>query len=70
MFTGGITYVNLMFDLAQIPEEDVPYLGLLKAILGYVDTRNYAYADLANEINLVTGGVPLLFHVASVEVLQ
>jgi Zn-dependent M16 (insulinase) family peptidase len=57
MFTGGITYVNLMFDLAQIPEEDVPYLGLLKAILGYVDTRNYAYADLANEINLVTGGV-------------
>lgn len=57
MFTSGITYVNLMFDLAQIPEEDVPYLGVLKAILGYVDTKNYSYADLANEINLVTGGV-------------
>jgi Zn-dependent M16 (insulinase) family peptidase len=57
MFTGGITYVTLMFDLAQILEEDVPYLGLMKAILGYVDTENYTYADLANEINLITGGV-------------
>lgn len=57
MFTGGITYLNLMFDLSEIPEEDVPYLGLLKAILGYVDTAHYSYADLANEINLMTGGI-------------
>ena len=57
MYTGGISYLSLMFDLSCIPEEDVPYLGLLKAILGYVDTENYTYGDLANEINLVTGGI-------------
>ncbi len=57
MFTGGITYLNLMFDLGDIAEEDVPYLGLLKAVLGYVDTKEHSYADLANDINLVTGGI-------------
>ncbi len=57
MYTGGISYLSLMFDLSCIPEEDVPYLGLLKAILGYVDTESYTYGDLANEINLVTGGI-------------
>lgn len=57
MFTGGITYLNLMFDLGGIAEEDVPYLGLLKAVLGYVDTKEHSYADLANDINLVTGGI-------------
>lgn len=57
MYTGGISYLSLLFDLADIPEEDVPYLGLIKAILGYVDTKNYTYGDLANEIYLVTGGI-------------
>lgn len=57
MFTGGITYLNLLFDLTDVSEEDVPYLGLVKAILGYVDTEHYTYADLANEINLATGGI-------------
>ena len=57
MYTGGIVYVSLLFDLETIPQEDVAYLGLLKAILGYVDTRRYSYGDLANEINLNTGGI-------------
>lgn len=57
MYTGGISYLSLLFDLADIPEEDVPYLGLIKAILGYVDTKHYTYGDLANEIYLVTGGI-------------
>ena len=57
MYTGGISYLSLLFDLADIPEEDVPYLGLIKAILGYVDTEHYTYGALANEIYLVTGGI-------------
>lgn len=32
-------------------------MGLLKAILGYVDTEHYDYGDLSNEINLNTGGI-------------
>ena len=30
---------------------------MLKAVLGYMDTEHYNYADLANEINLMTGGI-------------
>lgn len=57
MYTGGISYISLLFDLGTVAEEDVPYLGLLKAVLGYVDTADHKYSDLANEINLKTGGI-------------
>ncbi|HIZ22542.1 MAG TPA: insulinase family protein [Candidatus Blautia faecigallinarum] len=55
--TNGIGYVNVLFDLAGIPLEDIPYLGLLKTVLGYVDTEHYSYGDLFNEINASTGGI-------------
>ena len=54
---NGIDYVTLMFECRDISEEDVPYLGLLRAILGYVSTRSYSYGDLANAINIYTGGI-------------
>lgn len=54
---NGIDYITLMFECNDIAEEDVPYLGLLRAVLGYVNTRSYSYADLANAINIYTGGI-------------
>ena len=36
--TNGIAYLDLMFDLKNLAPEKVPYLGLLKSVLGYVDT--------------------------------
>lgn len=57
IYSGGIHYLQLLFEAKQISGEDVPYLGILKAVLGYVDTEHYGYADLANEINLMTGGI-------------
>ena len=33
------------------------YLGLLKSVLGYVDTKDYTYGQLFNEINARTGGI-------------
>lgn len=56
IYSNGIHYLNLMFDISDITEE-LPYLGVLKAVLGYMDTEHYNYADLANEINLMTGGI-------------
>ena len=56
-YTGGITYMNLMFDLSGVSQEELPYVGLMKAILGYVDTENYGYGELSNEINIRTGGI-------------
>ena len=46
-----------MFDTRQIPREDLPYVGILKSILGYVDTEHYTYADLTSEIYLNSGGI-------------
>lgn len=55
--TNGIAYFSLMFDVTDIPAHLIPYMGLMKAVLGYVDTENYTYPELANEINLHTGGI-------------
>lgn len=55
--SNGITYLDLMFDAKHIPEALVPYLGVLKLLIGYMDTEKYGYTALANEINLHTGGI-------------
>ena len=57
MFTAGIGYISLLFDTKGIPQEDLPYVGLLKSVLGYVDTENYRYEDLTSEIYLNSGGI-------------
>lgn len=57
MFTSGIGYLRLLFGTDRIPTEDLPYVGLLKSVLGYVDTEHYTYSDLASEIYLNSGGI-------------
>lgn len=58
-FTNGIGYLGLLFDLKNVPADLIPYLGILKSVLGYVDTEHYSYGDLFNEINLNTGGITM-----------
>ena len=55
--TNGIGYLTLLFDLNHIPVTYAPYLSLLKSVLGYVDTENFTYSELFNEINANTGGI-------------
>ena len=55
--TNGIGYVSLMFDLSGIREELLPYVGILQSVLGIIDTTNYEYGELFNEINVHTGGI-------------
>ena len=55
--TNGIGYIDLLFDLSGIPEEMLPYVGILQSILGIIDTENYEYGELFNEINVHTGGI-------------
>ncbi len=57
IFTNGIGYLNLMFDLKQVPERLFPYVGILKAVLMMVDTEHYSFGELYNEINIHTGGM-------------
>ncbi len=59
--TNGIHYLTLSFDTRDVPRGLVPALSLYNRIMGYVDTDNYTYNELSNEINLHTGGInPIL----------
>lgn len=57
VFTNGIAYMRLIFDLSGVPKELIPYTGLLSTVLGYIDTEHYSFLELANEINIHTGGI-------------
>lgn len=57
LFTNGIGYLNLLFDTKQVPYELLPYMGILKNVLGFISTEHYSYGDLFNEINRNSGGI-------------
>lgn len=57
IFTNGIGYLRFLFDLKQVPKELFPYVGLLRAMIGLVDTKRRSYSDLYSEIHLQTGGI-------------
>ena len=57
--TSGISYIRLLFDADDLPDELVPYMGILKQVLGFMDTENYSYGELFNEINCHTGGISM-----------
>ena len=56
-FTNKISYINMYFDAAGLPEELIPYGVLLKDILARIDTEKYSYSELSKAINMHTGGI-------------
>lgn len=57
IFTNGIGYFNLVFDLSKVPGRLFPYIGILKSVLMMVNTENYSYGELFHEVNIHTGGI-------------
>ena len=57
IFTNGISYIDINFDIGDIDCEYYSAINLLTEILKEVDTDNYRYDELTNEIDLNTGGV-------------
>ncbi|MBR2565690.1 MAG: insulinase family protein [Paenibacillus sp.] len=57
LYTNGIGYLRLLFDIKEVPRRLLPYVGLLKNVLGYVDTQNYSFNELSNEIHIHSGGI-------------
>ena len=55
--TNGIGYADLLFEIHDFDVNTVHYLGLLKSVLGAVDTEHYSYGELFNEVNARTGGI-------------
>ena len=67
-FTSGIGYLKILFNTNVLPQEDLPYAGLLKSVLGSISTEHYSYSDLTSEIHLNSGGMD--FSVTSYANLQ
>ncbi len=57
IFTNGIDYVEYYLSLDHVPLDLLPYVSLLASLYREVDTDAHSYADLANEIDLKTGGI-------------
>ena len=57
IFTNGIGYLSLHFEVTGLDGKLLPYLSLLSSILGLIDTKSHKYADLFNIININTGGI-------------
>lgn len=55
--TNGIRYLSLIFDAEQVPDELIPYMSILKSVLGYVSTEHYTYGELFHEVNGNSGGI-------------
>lgn len=63
IFTNRIGYLRLLFDLSKVPEDLFPYVGIFKAVLGLMDTRQYSYGDFYNEMNILTGGMAVVSNI-------
>ena len=55
--TSGISYMKFSFGADFLTKADLPYLALLREVLGYIDVEDYTYAKLNTMINLHTGGL-------------
>jgi len=57
IFTNGIAYVDLAFDIAHVPEELQPYLPLLGKIITGMGAAGFTYEEMAKRIALKMGGL-------------
>ena len=55
--TNGINYLCFDFDVRGVAYSDLPKLSLSIQMLGMLSTDDYSYNELANEINIETGGI-------------
>jgi len=57
LFTNGIAYLDLAFDVSDIPEDLQPYLPLLGDLTVQMGAAGLSYEEMAKRISLRTGGL-------------
>ena len=57
VFTNKIHYLSFLFSLEDLPADLWPYLPVLKALFGVIDTSEHNYTELNQEICIATGGI-------------
>jgi hypothetical protein len=63
IFTNGISYITLAFHVKDLPERLIPYASMLTGIYRQVNTAQYTYQELSNEVNIYTGGIGCNYHI-------
>lgn len=57
LFTNGILYLDMGFDLHGLNQDDIPYAALLGSVLLDMGTQNEDYVSLSHRISKETGGI-------------
>jgi Zn-dependent M16 (insulinase) family peptidase len=57
LFTNGILYLDIGFDLHGLSQDDIPYAALLGSILLEMGTQTEDYVSLSQRIAKKTGGI-------------
>ena len=56
-FTNQILYVDLIFDLPHITEEELPYIHLFTALMTELGCKERSYSENLHKIHAFTGGL-------------
>ena len=57
VFTNGIYYVTFAFEAKHVPDDMLPFMGLLNIVSGLMDTADHSYTDLNSAVYIKTGGI-------------
>lgn len=63
IFTNKITYLNWYFNLQDIEEAYIPYLGMIVGMLGKLSTSHFSYEELSSYMDEHIGSMS--FHIQS-----
>lgn len=67
LFTNGILYLDLGFDLRALPGDLLPYVGLFGRALVEMGTETEDYVGLSQRISQKTGGIRPQVHTATLK---
>jgi Zn-dependent M16 (insulinase) family peptidase len=67
LFTSGITYLDVGFDMHTLPQKYIPYLPLFGRALLEMGTEDEDYVSLTQRISRKTGGIRPVFHTSTVK---
>jgi presequence protease len=57
LFTSGIVYLDIGFDLHVLPEGDIPFIPLFGRCLVEIGTEKEDFSSLGSRISRITGGM-------------
>ncbi|MCR5742455.1 MAG: insulinase family protein [Lachnospiraceae bacterium] len=57
VFSSGISYINMSFDMSGLTIEEIKYASLLSSLMLQLSTENFTYSELGSEILIKTGSI-------------